>query len=407
MNNMIPFSPPRIDDKIINSVVETLKSGWITTGPKVAEFENRLEEYTKAKAVVCTNSATAGLELILRWYGIGKGDEVIIPAYTYCATANVVIHCGAIPVMVDVNEDDFNISINNIKNAITKRTKVIMPVDIAGFPCDYDEIYDLVNSPAVKSLFNPNNDLQKKLNRILILADAAHSIGAVYKNNKSGILADISVFSFHAVKNLTTAEGGAIALNLPDEFNIEELKKFLKILGLHGQNKDALAKSTGNWKYDVVTAGYKVNMTDIQASIGLIELDRYESETLKKRKYIFDFYNDAFHKHNSFIVPVYNNKAKTSCYHLYMLRIKNADEEIRNSIIKSIVSKGVAVNVHFQPLPLLSFYKNLGYNIEEYPVAYNNYKAEISLPSFFNMTDEMLSTVVKAIISSTNEFIKD
>lgn len=403
---MIPFSPPRIDDKIVNSVVETLKSGWITSGPRVAEFETKLENYTKAKAVVCTNSATAGLELILRWFGVGKGDEVIIPAYTYCATANVVVHCGAKPVMVDINKDDFNINIESIKSAITKKTKAIIPVDIAGMPCDYDDIYQIVNSSEVKSLFNAQNELQNKLGRILILADAAHSIGAEYRGKKSGTLADISVFSFHAVKNLTTAEGGAIALNMPEGFDNLELKKYLKIFGLHGQNKDALAKSTGNWKYDVITAGYKVNMTDIQAAIGLVELERYENDTLKKRKHIFNLYDEAFKNNQSFKLPIYQNEIKKSCLHLYMLRVNNIDEATRSRIIQKIADKKVAVNVHFQPLPLLSFYKNNGYQIKDYPQAYDNYQTEISLPSFYNMTDEMVCMVAQAVIDSTNEILK-
>ncbi len=404
--NMIPFAPPRIDDKIINKVIETLKSGWITTGPNVKLFEEKLQKYTGTESVLCTSSATDGLELILRWFGIGKGDEIIIPAYTYCATANVVIHCGAIPVMVDVNKNDFNISINNIKNAITKKTKAIIPVDIGGLPCDYDEISRLINSPAVKSLFSPNNELQKKLGRILILADSAHSIGAVYKNKKIGKIADITVFSFHAVKNLTTAEGGAVVLNLPDEFNNKELKDFLKILGLHGQNKDALTKTKGNWKYDVITAGYKINMTDIQAAMGLVELERYDNDTLKKRKWIFDYYSENFEDDKRLILPVYNNEEKKSSYHLYMLRIKDIDEEKRNIIIKKITEKGVSVNVHFQPLPLLSFYKNLGYGIKDFPVAYDNYKCEISLPSFYDMTEEMLKKVIDSVTKSVNEVLK-
>ncbi len=402
---MIPFSPPRIDEVTIKAVTETLKSGWITTGPKVSLFEDKINDYTGAKATVCVNSATAGLEIILRWFGVGKGDEVIIPAYTYCATANVVIHCGAVPVMVDANEHDFNISIQNIKSAITKRTKVIIPVDIAGFPCDYDEIYDIISSPVIKELYSPSNPIQEKLGRILLLADAAHSFGAEYKNRKSGSLADINVFSFHAVKNLTTAEGGAITLNLPEVFDNNELKKFLKVLGLHGQNKDALAKSSGNWKYDVICAGYKINMTDIQAAIGLVELERYDSETLKRRQEICEYYNDFFKDDKRFNIPVFKTKDKQSCYHLYMLRINNSDEETRNEIIKRIIDKGVAVNVHFQPLPLLTFYKECGYNINDYPKAYNAYKAEISLPVYYNLNQKMLETITEAVISSVNEVI--
>ena len=402
---MIPFSPPRIDDKIINEVVDTLKSGWITTGPKTSLFEERLKVFTRAKEIVCCNSATAGLELMLRWFGVEKGDEVIVPAYTYCATANVVIHCGATPIMVDVNPNDSNINTNAIKNAITNKTKVIMPVDIAGFPCDYDEIFEIVNNPVVKTLFNPKNKIQEKLGRILVLADAAHSIGAIYKNKQSGSIADISVFSFHAVKNLTTAEGGAIALNLPSNFDNDDLKTFLKILSLHGQNKDALAKSKGNWKYDVITAGYKINMTDIQAAIGLVELERYQNDTLKKRRWIFDLYTNNFEKNPKIITPTYETSEKISCYHLYLIHVKDCDEIQRDKIIQKITEKSVAVNVHFQPLPLLSFYKNLGYDIDEFPNAYNNYKSLISLPSFYDMTEDMINTVIDAVNKSIEEVI--
>ncbi|MEJ5267128.1 MAG: DegT/DnrJ/EryC1/StrS family aminotransferase [Bacteroidales bacterium] len=397
---MIPFSPPRIDEKIIAEVVDTLKSGWITTGPKTKLFEKKLAEYSGAKAVLCLNSATAGLELMLRWFGVGKGDEVIVPAYTYCATANVVIHCGAKPVMVDVDENTFNIKIENLKKVISKRTKVIMPVDMGGFPCDYDAINELVNAPAIKNLFTPNNPIQKELGRIMVLSDAAHSLGAVYKGRKTGSLCDVTVFSFHTVKNLTTAEGGAVALNLPENFDNEELYKFLCVASLHGQNKDALAKSTGNWKYDVITAGHKMNMTDIQASIGLVELERYDNDTLIKRKKIFDFYTHAFSNDKRFICPIYETKDIKSSYHVYLLRINNCTEEQRDEIIRRITSKGVAVNVHFQPLPLLSFYKNLGYKISDFPTAYKNYSCEISLPVFYDLTDEMMETVVNAVKES-------
>ena len=402
---MIPFSPPRIDDKIIAEVVDTLKSGWITTGPKTKLFEKKLAEYTGAKACLCLNSATAGLELILRWFGVSKGDEVIIPAYTYCATANVIIHCGATPVMVDVEKDTFNIDPKKLKLAITAKTKVIIPVDIAGLPCNYDEIYNIVNSPVLKEYFTPGNEIQTQLGRILIMADAAHSLGAKYKNNNSGTLTDISVFSFHAVKNLTTAEGGAIALNLPKGFDNEELYKFLCVLGLHGQNKDALAKTNGNWRYDVITAGYKVNMTDIQASMGLVELARYNDDTLVKRKYIFDIYSNAFNHDERFILPLFETKDSISSYHVYLLRVKGITEVQRDEIITKINEKGVSVNVHFQPLPLLSFYKSLGYDIKDYPQAFENYKCEISLPVFYDITNEQLHTITNAVKTSVSEVI--
>ena len=291
---MIPFSPPRIDKTITDAVVEALNSGWITTGPKTKEFERQITAYCGHKNTLCLNSATAGLELILRWFRVKEGDEVILPAYTYCATANVVEHCGATPVLVDVN-DDFNISIPAVEKAITEKTKVIMPVDFAGFPCDYDELNAMVNRTDIKQKFKANSPEQEKLGRILILSDAAHSFGASYKGKKTGSLTDVSVFSFHAVKNLTTAEGGAIALNLPEPFDNKAIYDYLCVFSLHGQNKDALAKmQKGNWKYDVIEAGYKCNMTDMAAAIGLVELNRYENDTLVKRKQIFENYDKAF-----------------------------------------------------------------------------------------------------------------
>lgn len=402
---MIPFSPPRIDDKIINEVVDTLKSGWITTGPKTKLFEKKLAEYTGAKSCLCLNSATAGLELMLRWFGVEKGDEVIVPAYTYCATANVVIHCGATPVMVDVEKDSFNIDVEKLKQAITPRTKAIIPVDMAGWLCDYNKINNIVNSPVITKLFTPKNEIQKQLGRILVMADAAHSLGAICDGKKSGVLADVSVFSFHAVKNLTTSEGGAIALNLPAQFDNEELYKFLCVLGLHGQNKDALAKTKGNWKYDVITAGFKVNMTDIQAAMGLVELERYDDDTLKKRRYIFDYYAKEFSGNDKFVLPIYDQTNKTSSYHVFLLRVKDISEDQRDEIIRRIVEKGVSVNVHFQPLPMLSFYKSLGYDIKDYPQAYDNFKAEISLPVFYDLTNEQLQTIVNAIKTSVDEVL--
>jgi len=402
---MIPFSPPRIDEKIIAEVVDTLKSGWITTGPKTKLFEKKLSEYTGAKSTLCLNSATAGLELMLRWFGVGPGDEVIVPAYTYCATANVVIHCGAVPILADVDPVTFNLNINQLKKLVNKRTKVIMPVDIAGLTCDYDEINSFVNSPIVKDYFTPKNNIQKTLGRILIISDAAHSLGAVYKGKKAGCLTDITVFSFHAVKNLTTAEGGAVALNLPEPFDNEELYKFLCVLGLHGQNKDALAKTKGNWRYDVITAGFKVNMTDIQASIGMVELERYDSDTLIRRKQVFDYYTDAFKNNPKFILPFYEDENYKSSYHVYLLRVAGVNEAQRDEIIQKIFDREVSVNVHFQPLPLLTFYKELGYKMADYPQAYNNYMCEISLPVFYDLTDEMLQTVVKAVKDSVDEII--
>ncbi|MBO7652024.1 MAG: DegT/DnrJ/EryC1/StrS family aminotransferase [Bacteroidales bacterium] len=400
---MIPFSPPRIDDKIIAEVVDTLKSGWITTGPKTKLFEKRLTEYTGGKSTLCVNSATAGLEIALRWFGVGQGDEVIVPAYTYCATANVIVHCEATPVMVDINADDFNVNVEKIRELITPRTKAIMPVDIAGFPCDYDEIMSLVKEDSVVRKFSANNEIQRQLGRIMVLADSSHSIGALYKGKHTGSLADVTVFSFHAVKNLTTAEGGAVIFNLPEPFDNDEIYKFLCVLSLHGQNKDALAKSKGSWKYDVITAGFKMNMTDIMASMGLVELARYDDDTLVKRKKIFDFYTSQFKDDNRFVLPVYETADKRTSYHVYLLRVNGASEEQRNEIIRRITAREVAVNVHFQPLPLLSFYNGLGYKMSEYPQAFDNYKCEISLPVFYDLTDEQMHTVVEAVKASVKE----
>jgi dTDP-4-amino-4,6-dideoxygalactose transaminase len=401
---MIPFSPPRIDDKTIAEVTDALQSGWITTGPKTKLFEEKLAAFIGVKHVVCLNSATAGMQLILNWLGVKKGDEVIVPAYTYCATANVVIHAGAKPVMVDVNEDDFNISINAVRNAITPKTKAIISVDIAGYPADYDELHQLVRDKDIQSLFNPENVVQEKINRIAIVADAAHSIGAIYKGNRTGNQADMSSFSFHAVKNLTTAEGGAVTFNLK-EFSSQELKQKFKVSSLHGQTKDAFSKNQiGAWKYDVVEAGFKCNMTDLQAAIGLVELKRYK-ETLARRKTIFEKYQNTFSKKAWAKVPLFSSNNKTSSYHLYMLRIKDISEDKRDTIIAKISEKEVAVNVHYLPLAMLTYYRNKGYAINDYPQTYENYKAEITLPVYYNLTDSQVETVINAVVESVEEVI--
>ena len=401
---MIPFSPPRIDEKTIAEVTDALQSGWITTGPKTKLFEEKLAEFIGVSHVVCLNSATAGMQLILNWLGVKAGDEVIVPAYTYCATANVVIHAGAKPVMVDVNEADFNISSAAVKKAITNKTKAIIAVDIAGFPADYDELFDLVNQKEVQQLFNPSNPIQKKINRIAIIADAAHSIGASYKGFKTGNQADMSSFSFHAVKNLTTAEGGAVAFNVK-EFNAKELQQKFKISSLHGQTKDAFSKNQiGAWKYDVIEAGFKCNMTDLQAAIGLVELSRYE-ETLTRRRAIFDKYQNTFSNKPWATVPLFSNDVKNSSYHLYMLRIKGISEEKRDTIIAKISEKEVAVNVHYLPLPMLSFYKKKGYAIENFPQTYANFKTEITLPVYYNLTDQQVDTVIETVIKAVEEVI--
>ena len=403
---MIPFSPPRIDQKVIDEVVDTLKSGWITTGPKTKEFERRLTAYCGNKATLAVNSNTVGLEVVLRWFGVQEGDEVIVPAYTYCATANVIVHCGAKPVMVDVNADDFDVCLEKVREAITDKTKVIMPVDLGGMPCAYDELFELVEAEEVKALFRAKTEEQGKLGRILILSDSAHSIGAEYKGRKAGCLADVSVFSFHAVKNLTTAEGGAIMLNLPEPFDNEEVYRYLCTYTLHGQNKDALAKTKkGAWRYDVLVSGFKGNMTDIMASIGLVELSRYEDDTLHYRKCIYDQYTDAFSRYGWAELPIYETEDRKSSYHVYCLRVKGITEQQRDEIIQRIFDKDVSVNVHFQPLPLLSAFKNKGYKIEDYPVAYDNYCREISLPVWYGLSEEMVKTVIDAVICSVEEVL--
>ena len=401
---MIPFSPPRIDEKTIAAVTDALQSGWITTGPKTKLFEQRLAAYIGVSHVVCLNSATAGMQLILNWLGVKQGDEVIVPAYTYCATANVVIHAGATPIMVDVNEADFNISTAAVKKAITSKTKAIIAVDIAGYPADYDELHQMVSDNEIQSLYNPENAVQQKINRIAIVADAAHSIGGIYKGARTGNQADMSSFSFHAVKNLTTAEGGAVAFNLT-EFSSQELQQKFKVSSLHGQNKDAFSKNQiGAWKYDVVEAGFKCNMTDLQAAIGLVELGRYQ-ETLERRKKIFEKYQAAFCEKSWAKVPLFSSNNKTSSYHLYMLRIMDISEEQRDVIIAKISEKEVAVNVHYLPVPMLTFYKNKGYTINDYPQTFKNYKSEITLPVYYNLTDSQIETVINAVVESVEEVI--
>lgn len=402
---MIPFSPPRIDQEIIDAVVDTLRSGWITTGPKTKLLEKKISEFCNVESVICLNSATAGLELMLRWFGVKAGDEVIIPAYTYSATANVVVHCGAIPVFVDV-KDDFNIDPEKVRKAITPRTKVIMPVDFGGWPCDYSALNNLVLNETIKKMFLPESDEQKKLGRIMLLSDSAHSLGAIYKGKRAGSLADCSVFSFHAVKNLTTAEGGAIAINFQAPFDNKQIYADLCIKSLHGQNKDALSKmKAGSWKYDIVEAGYKMNMTDIQASIGLVELNRYQEDTLVRRREICKKYEAAFSKFSWAIVPVLENSTlqTVSSFHLFALRIKGIDELTRDGIIQKISEKGVSVNVHFIPVPMMSYYKKMGYDIKNYPATYLQYSNEISLPVFYDISDEQISRVIQAVVSAVEE----
>jgi dTDP-4-amino-4,6-dideoxygalactose transaminase len=337
--------------------------------------------------------------LVLRWFGVGPGDEVILPAYTYAATANIVIHVGAKPVLVDVAHDSFQIDLHAIRNKITANTKVIMPVDIGGMPCDYEALMQLVSEDDVKKIFQPRGEQQKKLGRILVLADAAHSFGATYLGKKVGSQTDVMGFSFHAVKNLTTAEGGALTFNLPEPFDNQAVRASLNVSALHGQSKDALTKTqAGQWRYDIVEAGYKCNLTDIQAAIGLVEMERYDSETLPRRKEICNQYNRLLGGRKWFLPPVFQNEKAESCYHLYALRVQDLSEEDRDDVIRYCAEKGIALNVHFQPLPLLSFYKNLGYQMADYPNAMAQYSNEISLPVYYNLLQEDIEYIVNHLL---------
>ena len=400
----IPFSPPYIDDDIKREVMDTLESGWITSGPKVLALEKLVAEQTGLTHVACCNSATSGLMLLLHWYGVTRGDEVIIPAYTYAATALVVMHLGAVPVLVD-SGDDFNIDVGKIREKITSRTKVIIPVDIAGWPCAYHALFDLVNAPEVKSKFTPTTENQRKLGRVMVLSDAAHSLGARYANKPIGVWGDFSVFSFHAVKNVTTAEGGAMCINLPpDRFDHEQVYRTLKLWSLNGQTKDALAKTNGaGWRYDIVYPGFKMNMPDICAAIGLAQLRKYPHQLLPERKRIFETYAQAFSAYSWAQLPPKDTDLQKSSYHLFALRIFGISEKQRDAMMESITQRGVSVNVHFQPLPLLTVFRDRGYRIADYPVAYDSYAREISLPIYPGLRDEQVHYVVRAVAEAYQE----
>jgi dTDP-4-amino-4,6-dideoxygalactose transaminase len=396
----IPFSPPFVDEKVINEVVDSLNSGWITSGPKVKLLEEEVCKLANVSNSVCVNSWTSGAILVLKWFGVREGDEVIVPAYTYSATALAVIHCGAIPVMVDI-KDDFTIDVSAIERAITSKTKVIIPVDIAGWPCDYDLINELVNKGSVKNQFVAKSDKQAILGRILVISDAAHSIGSFYKGIPAGKLTDLTIFSFHAVKNITTAEGGVICLNLPDCFDNEVEYKLMKLYTLNGQNKDAFTKSqAGGWKYDILFPGLKVNMPDVCAAIGLAQIRKYDSFLIKERERVARSYHFFFKKYVLFELPPLEDETRKSCFHLYALRLNNCTEEQRDLIIEEITKKGVAVNVHFIPMPMLTVFKNLGFKIENYPVAYNSYSREISLPIYPQLTNDQVMYICKVVLDS-------
>ncbi len=399
----IPFSPPYITEAVINEVTDSLRSGWITTGPKVKALEEEIKKFSGATEVLCVNSWTSGAMLMLHWLGVKAGDEVIVPAYTYSATALAVLHVGATPVMVDV-EDDFNISVEAVRRAITYKTKAIIPVDIAGFPCDYDALMRLVKSPEIQAIFNPTSKVQAQLGRILVLNDAAHSLGAWYKEGiRTGSETDVAIFSLHAVKNVTTAEGGAICLNLPTSFDNTSLYKELRQMSLNCQTKDAFSKSqAGGWRYDIVGLGMKINMPDVNAAIGLAQIREYD-HILEERKRVFHQYDEAFRKYDWAILPPLSKQGRETSYHLYALRIKDITEAQRDAIINAIAEKEVAVNVHFIPMPMLTLFKEIGYKIEDYPQAYANFKGEISLPIYPQLTNEQVQFVIDCVVEAVEK----
>jgi dTDP-4-amino-4,6-dideoxygalactose transaminase len=395
----IPFCLPVIDQDVINEMMDTLtNTGWLTTGPKARALEEEIRKFVNAEAVLCVNSWTSGAMLMLRWFGVGSGDEVIIPAYTYSATALCVMNMGATPIMVDVKED-FTIDPEQIKKAITSKTKAIIPVDMGGYPCDYESINAIVNALEYKSLFIPNSENQKKLGRILVLSDAAHSLGAKYNDLQSGLLSDVTVFSLHSVKNITTGEGGAIVLNLKDIFDNNVELRFLRALSLNGQNKSAFEKNQpGAWRYDIIDQGLKVNMPDLCASIGLAQMRRYSSKFLPERKAIFEYYTNELSQYKWAILPTFKDEKIESSCHLFLLRIKGFNEEKRDAMIQYIGEQGVGVNVHYIPMTMLSLFKSRGYDIKKYPVTYQLYENEITLPVYNNLKKEQLDYVIKTII---------
>lgn len=398
----IPFSPPYIDDDVINEVIDSLRSGWITTGPKVKALEEEVCKLSGARRALGVNSWTSGAILVLRWLGLQPGDEVIVPAYTYSATALAVLWAGGKPVMVDSGED-FNISVEAIRRAITPRTKAILPVDIAGFPCDYDAIMSLVSEPEVKSMFSPTSDVQRQLGRIIVVSDSAHSIGAHYNGKRSGSETDIAIFSLHAVKNVTTAEGGIICLNMPEPFDNDKLYADMRLFSLNCQTKDAFTKSkAGGWRYDIIGQGMKCNLADVNAAIGLAQIRKYE-DLLKERKRVFTRYNDALKQYDWALTPPALTPGKESSYHVYALRIKDVTEQQRDEIIQEIAKSEVAVNVHFVPMPMLTLFREKGYDIKDYPQAYRNYAHEISLPIYPQLTDEQADFVIRTVVEAHNK----
>lgn len=396
----IPFSPPDMSPIEVNEVSEAILSGWITTGPRTKEFEKRISEYVGTKKTVCLNSATAAMELTLRLLGVGPGDEVIVPAYTYTASCSVICHVGATPVMIDCAKDSFEMDYDHLANAITAKTKVIIPVDLAGIVCDYGKIYQAIEKK--KGMFKPSNDIQKTFGRVIVMADCAHGFGATQNGVHAGSIADFTCYSFHAVKNLTTAEGGAVTWKDHNGIDNEQVYKQYQLLSLHGQTKDALHKNQlGAWEYDIVSPAYKCNMTDIMAAIGLKQLDRYQ-DMLNWRHTVIKKYNDAF---KNLPVCLLNHKSENhiSSGHLYFVRVNGITENKRNEIIIKMAEKGVACNVHYKPLPMLTAYKNLGFDIKDYPNAYHQYENEITLPLYSKLTSEEVDYIIECFKESLEE----
>ena len=388
----IPFSPPDITEAEIEEVAAALRSGWITTGPKTKEFEHKIAEYCGVNKAVCLNSQTACAEMALRILGIGEGDEVIVPAYTYTATASVVCHVGAKLVLVDVQKDSLEMDYDKMEATITEKTKVIIPVDLGGVPCDYDRIFEIVERK--KSLFHPKNEIQRVMGRISVNADAAHAFGAVWHGKKVGSIADFSSFSFHAVKNLTTAEGGALTWRTIPGIDDEEIYHQIQLLSLHGQSKDALAKTKlGAWEYDIVGPWYKCNMTDIMAAIGLTQLERYDG-MLERRREIIKKYDSVLKPLGIEVLRHYTEEYSSSG-HLYITRIPGITLDQRQEVITKIAEAGIACNVHYKPLPMMTAYKNMGFDIKEYPNAYERFVNEVTLPLHTKLTDEEVAYVAE------------
>lgn len=400
---VIPFSPPDISDLEISEVVETLKSGWITTGKRTKQLEKNIAEWVGTEKCVCLNSQTACAELALRIMGIGEGDEVITCAYTYTASASVIAHVGAKIVLIDTQKDSLEMDYDALESAINEKTKAIIPVDLAGIPCDYDRIFEIVKNK--KYLFKPNNEIQSALGRVAVMADTAHAFGAKWHGEMIGSVADFSSFSFHAVKNLTTAEGGALTWRTIPGISNEDIYKKLQLLSLHGQSKDALAKTKlGAWEYDIVGTYYKCNMTDIAAAIGLKQFERYP-DMLKRRKDIIEKYDAAFKPAGVETLNHYSDKWASSG-HLYLTRIPGITYEQRNEIIMKMAEFGVACNVHYKPLPMHTAYKNLGFDIAYYPNAYAHFANEITLPLHTCLSDEDVEYVIEKYIEILRAYIK-